>query len=229
MIKTHFEASEIRAMVDNAPYLRDKVLLSFYGDTGARLSELLRVKVEHIDFERGIVLIPHLKHGSKKRKCPNCDRSSGYKRPFCANCGSTLPAMPPDMEEKTRLINIGDNTLALIKKYLETRTEQTDYLINLSRQWIYEIVRRAAEAIGLKGKCILNPATGKKHYPHPHNFRDSLAVDWLTTVGSDVGKQKALQEHLGHVRFDTTMRYFKLTPSEIKKVSDEVRQKRFST
>lgn len=229
MIKTSFTSNEIQAMIDSAPELRDKVVLSFYGDTGARLSELLMIKIEHIDFEGGMVLIPHLKRGSKRRKCPNCNKSSGYAQQYCGSCGGTLPAMNPEMEQRSRLINVGQDTLDLIKLYLKTRTETTDYLINLSRQWIYQIVRRAAESIGLEGKCILNPSTGKKHFPHPHNFRDSLAVDWLTIGGADIGKQKALQDHLGHVRFDTTMRYFKLTPHQVKKVSDEIRQKRFSS
>ena len=64
------------------------------------------------------------------------------------------------------------------------------------------------------------------HYVHPHTFRDSLAVDWLTL--DDTGdSQKLLQNHLGHKRYETTARYFKLTPVQVTDAADKVRRHRF--
>jgi integrase/recombinase XerD len=99
--------------------------------------------------------------------------------------------------------------------------------MNITRQQIYNVVREAGARIGLKGKCIMNPETGRTHNVHPHNLRDSLAVHWLQVAGSDVNKQKALQDQLGHVSFATTMRYDKLSPAMVRKVADEVRKARF--
>ncbi len=131
------------------------------------------------------------------------------------------------IEERKRLVSVGKETMTLVKEYIEKRENPDGRLINLTRQSVYYIVRNAAEKAGLAGKTIMNPETGKLHYVHPHNFRDSLAVAWLDLAGSDAGKQKALQDHLGHKRFETTMRYHKLTPTDVQEVGDEVRKKRF--
>ena len=227
MIKTHFTIEDIKAMMEASPCLRDKLIISFLSDSGCRVSELLKVKLEHVDLEDDVVLIPHLKRGIKKT-CPSCHRSAGRSQPFCARCGADLSQVIAEgIEERSRLINIGSATKELIKEYIAKRSSKTDFLINISRGHIWYIIREIAKSAGLKGKIFLNPETGKKHYPHPHSFRDSLAIDWLSIAGDDVSKQKALQEHLGHRRFETTMRYHKLTPAAVRKVSDEVRKKRF--
>lgn len=226
MIKTTLTPEEIRQMIDNATYLRDKVILSFYADTGARCSELLRIKPEHIDFDACVVMIPHLKRGIRKF-CPKCGHRAGRNTPFCSKCGTSLAKVEAEgIDERNRLINISEGTRDLLKEYIAA-AKPTDTVFNLTRQSIYGIVRKAAESVGLTGRALLNPETTKKHYVHPHIFRDSLAVDWLNFSGGDISKQKALQEHLGHQSFDTTMRYHKLTPSAVRKVSDEVTKIRF--
>jgi integrase/recombinase XerD len=91
---------------------------------------------------------------------------------------------------------------------------------------VYRILRECARKAGLDGEIILNPNTGRTHYIHPHILRDSLAVDWLTLDDSG-DSQKMLQEHLGHKRYETTARYFKLTPSQVARTADEVRRHRF--
>lgn len=225
-IKTYLTPAEIQQMKEKAPTLRDKVIVSFYSDTGARASELLRLKKKDLDLDNNIVLIPHLKRGIRK-KCPRCGKAAGRKTPFCSRCGADLAKVIPEgVEEKTRLINIAPETAMLMREYTAEMSSD-DPVINLSRQQVYNIVRSAARAIGLEGKVILNPMTRKRHYVHPHSFRDSLAVDWLEAVGDNATKQKALQDHLGHSKFDTTMRYAKLTPKKVKDVSEEVRQMRF--
>ena len=73
------------------------------------------------------------------------------------------------------VIPLGQDTLDKIKEYLEARPEKSDYLMPLTRRSIYNIVKMAAEKAGLSGKVILNPETGKRHFIHPHSFRDALA------------------------------------------------------
>lgn len=213
-------------MIDQTEYLRDKAILSFYADSGCRVSELLGVLVEHVDLDTGEVLIQHLKRGIRK-KCPNCNFSAGRSQSFCAKCGMDLSGIQAEgLEERNRLISMGDQTRELLRQHMEGLNPGSR-VFGISRQWVYYIVRSAAEKIGLKGRIILNPETGKNHFVHPHNFRDSLAVSWLEFAGTDSGKQKALQDHLGHKNYNTTMRYNKLTPSQVKKVGDEVRKARF--
>ncbi len=225
MIKTSLTYKEITAMKDAAACLRDKVIISFYADTGCRCSELLKIKVRDVDLKAGQVMIPHLKHGTKK-KCPKCGKTAGRAQSFCSYCGQDLSRVQAEgIKDRKRLIGLGEDSLAFLTEYLNGMPPD-EPIIQLSRRQVYNIVRNCAAAAGLTGKAILNPETGRRHYVHPHNFRDSLAVDWLADAGADVNKQKALQEYLGHARFETTMRYNKLAPSEVKKTADEVRRKR---
>ena len=227
-IKTFLTPAEIQAMIDWPTNLRDKLILSFYGDTGCRASELLKLKVENLDLENCLVMIPHLKRGVKK-KCVSCGRMAGKNTPFCSRCGYDLSKVQAEgIEERNRLISIGEPTAELFREYTQ-EMDQGDQIITISRQQVYYLVRAAAAGTGIKGKALTNPETGKKHYPHPHNFRDSLAVSWLEIAGADAGKQKALQEHLGHKNFETTMGYNKLTPGKVQEVSNEVRQMRFKS
>lgn len=213
-------------MINQATCLRDKVILSFYSDTGARASELLAPRVKDFDLHQRLVMIPHLKHGIKKI-CPRCQRTAGRSTRFCSKCGQDLSKVEAlGIQKRNRLIGFSQTTADLIREYVKGMDPE-EPLIDLSRQAIYYIVRDAAERAGLGGKAILNPETGKMHYVHPHNFRDSLAVGWLTFSEGDANKQKALQDHLGHQSFDTTMRYNKLTPSTVQDVSEQVRQARF--
>lgn len=226
MLKTYLSSDEIKALIEAAPTLRDKLIISFLADTGCRISELLQLKTIHIDFDQKMVLIPHLKTGLRK-KCPSCGKSAGRTQGFCPKCGTDISQVAAEgSKERTRLVNVGTGTLDLCRQYLEKRRDNTDRLITLSRQMVYRIIRECAKKTGLGDKVILNPNTGKMHFVHPHVLRDSLAVDWLL-LDDGGGSQKALQEHLGHVRYETTARYFKLTPSHVAKAADKVRRHRF--
>lgn len=225
MIKTTLTPVEIQRMIEVAPCLRDKVIIACYSDTGMRASELLKITVDNLDLDKRLILIPHLKRGVKKT-CPTCHRRAGRHQSFCSKCGEDLSDVEAEgVEERSRLINFGEETRELLREYTR-EMKPSDSLIALSRQQVYFIVRDIAKRASCDGK-LLNPETRKKHYVHPHSFRDSLAVSWLEVAGSDVGKQKALQMHLGHKNFETTMRYNKLTPENVRSVSDEVRKLRF--
>ena len=227
-IRTFITPTEITAMISKATNLRDKMVLTFLSDVGCRVSEMLALTPANIDLDRQEVIIPHLKRGTKK-KCPKCLRIAGRSTRFCARCGADLSKVTAEgLEERTRIVSIGKDTSDILREYLSRIPIEPDKpLVPLTRQMIYKIVRDAAISIGLSGKMFLNPETGKKHYVHPHDFRSALAVSWLDFAGSDATKQKALQDHLGHKSFETTMRYNKLTPGAVRTVSDEVRSRRF--
>lgn len=195
-------------------------------NTGCRVSELLELTVQHIDFDQQLVLVPHLKIGIRK-KCPKCGNSTGRRQNFCSKCGANISEVAADGEEqRTRLLGVGPRTLKLCREYLEGRKGDSDHLITISRQMVYKMLRQCADQVGLSGRIILNPETGRMHFVHPHVLRSSLAVDWLMVDDSGKG-QKALQDQLGHKRYESTARYIKLTPSRVTKEAEKVRRRRF--
>lgn len=225
-LKTYLTADEITTLIDAAPTLRDKLIVSFLAETGCRVSELLQLTVQHIDFEQRLILIPHLKIGIRK-KCPKCGKPTGRRQNFCPKCGAAISEVAADGEEKrTRLLGIGPRTLELCQEYLEGRKNNSDRLITISRQMTYHMLRQCADKVGLSGRIILNPETGRMHFVHPHLLRSSLAVDWLE-VDDSGDSQKALQTQLGHKRYETTARYVKLRPSQVTEAAAKVRRHRF--
>jgi integrase len=233
-IKTFLTPDNITKMIDTADNLRDKVIITFLSDCGVRVSELLAVTRADLDLDRLEVSIPHLKRGIKKH-CPKCGNTAGRTTKFCARCGTDLRKIEPEGEEnRKRLISIGQDCANLLQEYV-TRMDQIKpmtkdtRLIPLTRQMVWHTVHNVADAAGLGGKIILNPATNKNHYVHPHDFRAALATSWLEYAAGDANKQKALQETLGHKSFETTLLYNRLTASAVRKTGDEVRKARFGT
>ena len=225
-LKTSLNPEEIVAMLNAATCLRDRLIISFYSDTGCRVSELLRLKVRDVDLNTRTVLIPHLKRGLRKH-CPKCQHSAGRSQQYCAKCGASLLGVTAEgIIDRSRLISIGEETTELLREYTNGMKPE-ESLIGLSRQRVNTIVRDLARTIGLDGKVLLNPETRRQHYIHPHIFRASLAVDWLEQAGDDVSMQRALQEHLGHQSFNTTVGYHKLAPSRVRQIGDTIRKKRF--
>ena len=229
-LKTYLTSTEIQRMIDAAPCLRDKVIIMFLADCGCRVTELISVKVSDIDFEKEVVLIPHLKVGIRKR-CPGCGRTAGSRQRFCSRCGIDISAvMVEGTEERKRIISIGTETLKVCQEYIARRKNKTERLIPITRQAVGYRIRELAERAGLGGEIMINPETGKKHYVHSHSFRDALCVDWLSTPPegyTEDESRKALQRHLGHKRFETTARYQKITVDKVQKISNVIRSKRF--
>ena len=83
--------------------------------------------------------------------------------------------------------------------------------INRHRAW--QIVSECAERAGLPK--LLNPETGRLHNVSPHKLRDAFAVHAVKLNDSGDGL-RLLQEHLGHVSFNTTAKYRKVAGEELK-------------
>jgi len=217
-------------MIDAVPCLRDKVIIMFLSDTACRVSELLDVKVSDIDFDRKTVLISHLKEGIRK-KCPGCGHAAGRKQHFCSRCGADISAVLGEgSEERKRIITVGAETLKVCQEYIDRREENSEKLIFVTRQDVDYLVKDIAKRAGLGGKIMVNPETGRKHFVHAHSFRDAFCVDWLSTQPegyTEDESRKALQRHLGHKRFETTVRYQKLSIDKVQKISNIIRSKRF--
>lgn len=221
-LKTYLEPSEVERLIQAAATLRDKLIIRLLSRTGCRVSELCSLKAANIDFRRGIILIEHLKR-LPRRQCPKCEKKVGTRNKFCPYCGTGLKEIDPKEIRRQRLIILDRETLNLAREYLQKRNNDDDRLISLTRQRVDQVLKEAAERAGLGGKILLNPesGTGARHQVSPHRLRDALAIRWLRARNDPEG-QKALQEHLGHKRFDATARYLKLDVQQIGKVYHDV-------
>ena len=61
MAKAYLEPAEVNQLEEVAEYLRDKLLIRMLFRIGCRVSEVLGISVNDVDFNQGAVTIEHLK------------------------------------------------------------------------------------------------------------------------------------------------------------------------
>ena len=69
--------------------LRDRLLIRLLFRLGCRVSEILALKVNDIDFERGTVTVLHLKMRIRL-SCSKCKARLGKRHQFCPECGEEV-------------------------------------------------------------------------------------------------------------------------------------------
>jgi tyrosine recombinase XerC len=154
--------------------LRDRAILETFYSTGIRISELVGLDIEDIDYIGGIVKIM----GKGK---------------------------------KERIVPIGDQATAAIRKYLEKRKKQSEavFLNKNGRRITARGVRN------IVGKYI--HLAGIKQGVSAHTFRHSFATHLLNR-GADL---RTVQELLGHANLSSTQIYTHLTTERLKNVYDK--------
>jgi len=215
-VKTYLEPQEVRLLEKEATCLRDRLLIRLLFHMGCRISEALALKVEDINFEQGTVTILHLK-SHINLSCPNCGARLGQTHRFCPACGEkVISAFPQERQHRRiRILPIDGNTLDMLRDYTRRGGpvlrdgQQLIFGINRHRAW--QVVRDCAERAGLHP--LVNPETGKMRGISPHRLRDAFAVHAVKLNDSGDGL-RLLQEHLGHVSFNTTARYRKVGGAE---------------
>ena len=68
------------------PCLRDRLLIRLLFRLGCRISEVLGIAVDDVDFNRAMVTIEHLKV-RVKLSCPQCATRLSKTARFCPGCG----------------------------------------------------------------------------------------------------------------------------------------------
>jgi len=215
-LKTYIEPDEVRMMEDSASNLRDRLLIRLLFRLGCRVSEALALRVKDVDLVSGAVTIEHLKV-RLNLSCPNCHTRLGRSHTFCPGCGKRLDRVTSkkQQERKFRTLPIDSETVDMLGDYIRRGGpvvqggERVIFGINRHRAW--EIVRSCAEGAGLSK--LVDPETGKVHNVSPHRLRDAFAVHAVKLDDSGDGL-RLLQQHLGHVSFNTTARYRKVSGTE---------------
>jgi integrase/recombinase XerD len=223
-MKAYLELSEIELMEQAASCQRDRLLIRLLARLGCRISEALALKLEDIDFEQGTIAVLHLKR-SMKLSCPRCKSRLGNKNQFCPGCGFKVSEMIRRQQERRRIrvLPFDKPTLALLESYVNALPSGDNkyplFILNRHRAW--QIVRDCAKRVGLPS--LVNPETGRMRGISPHRLRDAFSVHAMKMDDSGDGL-RLLQEHLGHLSFNTTARYRKIAGEEHRQWYDKLWQ-----
>lgn len=218
MAKTYLETAEIDRLEQAADNLRDRLLIRLLFHLGCRVSEALALETKDIDFAAGMVNIQHLK-SRIKLNCPKCGARLGKSHTFCPKCGEKVEAaVTKELEHRRRrILPLDPGTLAMLRDYIKrggvVKTEKGNFIFGISRHRAWQIVKESAEKAGLPN--LINPETGQVHNVSPHRLRDAFATHAIKLDDSGDGL-RLLQEHLGHVSFNTTAKYRKIAGEELK-------------
>ncbi len=212
-MKAYLNLPEIELIEQAASCPRDRRLIRLLSHLGCRISEALALKVEDIDFEQGTATIMHLKK-SIKISCPQCGIRLGNRHQFCPGCGVRVSKriISQQVRRRIRVLPVDEATLAMLKSYINTLpSDDKSPLFHLNRHRAWQIVRDCARRAGLPS--LVNPETGRVRGISPHRLRDAFSVNAMKVDDSGDGL-RLLQEHLGHVSFNTTARYRKIAGEE---------------
>ena len=154
-----------------------------------------------------------------KLSCHKCGARLGKSHSFCPKCGVKVEeAVAKEQEHRrVRTLPLDRDTLQMLKDYIKrggpVNREGRSLIFGISRHRAWQIVRECAERAKLPK--LVNPETGKVHNISPHRLRDAFAVHAVKLDDSGDGL-RLLQEHLGHVSFNTTAKYRKVAGEELK-------------
>jgi integrase/recombinase XerD len=224
MAKAYLEPAEIEKLEEAAQYLRNRLLIRLLFHLGCRVSEALGINVGDIDFNRGTITIQHLKTRIRLA-CNQCGARLGKSHSFCPKCGAAVKEAVAKEQEHRRMrtLPLDDNTLNMLRDYIRrggpVRQGIKTLLFGISRHRAWQIIKECGERAGLPK--LVNPETGKVHYVSPHKLRDAFAVNAVKLDDSGDGL-RLLQEHLGHVSFNTTAKYRKVAGEELKDWYDKL-------
>jgi len=148
-LKGYLEPEQVERVLATATSPRDALLVRIPWRTGIRVSELIGIRVQDIDFEGRAILIKIQKQ--RKRD------------------GKTV--------ERRRLVPIDRDTLGMVREYLKWREQfpyKGDLLFPISRQRVDQVYWKLGRRAGIKE--IGDPAVSKHRKLHPHVLRHSFAI-----------------------------------------------------
>ncbi len=210
-MKAYLNSEDVNRLEEAATTQRDRLLVRMLFHLGCRISELLAIRTENIDFAAGTVSILHLK-SRIRLSCPMCKAGLGRTHHFCPKCGNEVGKALMKLQELRRLrtLPLDEGTLQMLAGFVKTQAVN-GLVFGIIRHRAWQIVSRCAKRAGISG--LVNPDTGKPRGVSPHRLRDAFAVHAMKLDDSGDGL-RLLQEHLGHAGFNTTARYRKIAGSE---------------
>lgn len=221
---TYLTYEHIDAIIGASMNLRDRLLMLLISHTGCRVSEILAITVEDIDLASGVIIIKHLKR-CIQLSCPDCGVRLGRKSKFCPGCGLKISEITKEKLEqhRRRVIPIDKTTSVMLREYIDrggpVNRNGRLLLFGINRFRVRQIITECAEKANIPQ--LLNPDTGKIHKIGPHSFRIAFTIRWIHADDSPESL-KALQLHLGHRNFTTTMHYRQMDFEERRRFYDKI-------
>ncbi len=134
-VLTAEEAERVLAVPDPSTVigLRDRTILETFYATGIRRSELIRLDLEHVELNRGVLSIRHGK-GDKDRFVPVGERATAWLKKYLAE---SRPQLVVHLDERAVFLSVRGNRIA--------------------ENYLTELVAKAIEdsGIGKRGGCHL--------------------------------------------------------------------------
>jgi integrase/recombinase XerD len=215
-MKVYLEPSDAELLEEAATNLRDRLMIRLLFRLGCRISELLGLQIQDIDFNQGTVVIKHLKCRIKL-SCQMCGARLGATHVFCPKCGGKIGKSRAEEQQhrRQRILPIDSDTLEVLNEYIERGgplvRDGKRLIFGINRHRAWQIIKKCADEAGLPK--LVNPETGKVHNVSPHKLRDAFSVMAMKQNDSGDGL-RLLQQHLGHQSFNTTARYRKISGTE---------------
>lgn len=216
--REHLTLDDVRAMIERAPSPRDGALVAMLFYTGARVSEVLEVKVD--DLRRDRLRIQRLKKRRVFRLCPSCQHKLSKPYLFCSSCGDQVetPLIEDHGAGEVGWLPFTEPLRPILRRHLRAAGIQEGYIFpgknagaHLDRRHVYRIIRECAARIGITS--LESHGSRAVWFPSPHRLRDALAIRAVEENDS-TDAIRALQEQLGHTDIGTTMRYRKISGKE---------------
>lgn len=195
-LRGFFTPAQVEAMIESCDNRRDRVLIRLLWRTGMRISELVRPGKN-----RSPVLglrVENILWGENALIIRHAKRKGN----------------PP------RRIDVDHETLAMVRDYLERRSVNSEFVIPITRQMAYWVVREAAERVGITE--VGDPLVSQRRHPHPHHLRHSLAVHSVRVTKGNYADLIRLQSQLGHASIATTAGYVQFSDEEQRKWYDDL-------
>jgi len=215
-MKVYLEPSDVELLEEAAANLRDRLMIRLLFRLGCRISEVLGLQVQDIDFNNGTVVIQHLKC-RVKLSCQMCGARLGVTHVFCPKCGGRIETSKSEeqLHRRQRVLPIDSDTLTILKEYIRRGglviRDGKRLIFGINRHRAWQVVRDCGERAGLAR--LTNCETGIVHNVSPHRLRDAFAVHAVKLNDTGDGL-RLLQEHLGHQSFNTTAKYRKISGTE---------------
>ncbi len=215
-MEAYLDLDDIRQMEEAATCFRDKLLIRLLSRLGCRVSEALALTIEDLDLSKGLISIIHLKR-RQRLFCPGCQARLGKAHRFCPGCGRRIDEalMREQEHRRVRTLPVDPTTLEMLKEYIDRGgavvRNGVSLIFGINRHRAWQIVRECAQRASLPP--LLNPETGRMRGISPHRLRNGFACHAVKVNDSGDGL-RLLQEHLGHISFNTTARYRKVAGKE---------------